>query len=324
MTQAAERQSIERTRQPWVSVATRDAIRHFAWGVGDNNPLWLDPDHARASRWGGLVAPPCLLYAVDETSVAPGHPTSRRVYKSVDWTFYDWVHEGSALELAAWQTGEQVVDGEVEQLGRVDFDVAGKGLVATAQTICLRTTKPMLSTDDRPELRYSGEQLNMIERTILDEARCGTTSRTFEDVELGAALGPLIKGPLSIMDVVAWCSATSGVVDDDQGYSEGGLHAESATGPEQVSWIAQLLTDWMGDDGFLHRLNLELDETPPLGATTTITGRVISLDIEAGRPTARIELLAENQHGAATARGRADIILPSTEYGPVQLPIAPQ
>ena len=42
----------------WISEATRDAIRHFAEGVGDDNPLYLDPSHAAASPYGGLIAPP--------------------------------------------------------------------------------------------------------------------------------------------------------------------------------------------------------------------------------------------------------------------------
>ena len=42
----------------WISEASRDAIRHFAEGVGDDNPLYLDPSYAGASPYGGLIAPP--------------------------------------------------------------------------------------------------------------------------------------------------------------------------------------------------------------------------------------------------------------------------
>jgi len=31
---------------------TRDAIRHYAHGIGDDNPLWCDPSYARQSRYG--------------------------------------------------------------------------------------------------------------------------------------------------------------------------------------------------------------------------------------------------------------------------------
>ena len=36
---------------------TRDAIWHFADGIGDNNPLWRDIEYAKKTRFGCLVAP---------------------------------------------------------------------------------------------------------------------------------------------------------------------------------------------------------------------------------------------------------------------------
>ena len=60
---------LRRDRMQWIETATRDAIRHFAWGIGCNNPLWLDRDYAASSPYGTLVAPPCILYAVDGTVV---------------------------------------------------------------------------------------------------------------------------------------------------------------------------------------------------------------------------------------------------------------
>ena len=44
--------------------ASLDNIRRFGDGVGDYNPLWRDPDHAAASRFGAITAPPILIYGV--------------------------------------------------------------------------------------------------------------------------------------------------------------------------------------------------------------------------------------------------------------------
>ena len=38
-------------------------IRHYAHGIGDDNPLWCDPDYAAATRWGGIIALPSFLFA---------------------------------------------------------------------------------------------------------------------------------------------------------------------------------------------------------------------------------------------------------------------
>ena len=44
-------------------VATRDQIRHFANSIGDTNPLWRDPEYARSSKYGHIIAPPLFLNA---------------------------------------------------------------------------------------------------------------------------------------------------------------------------------------------------------------------------------------------------------------------
>ena len=47
------------TRQlSWWTTATSDAIRHHTNGYGDDNPLFIDPDYAVGTRWGGQIAPP--------------------------------------------------------------------------------------------------------------------------------------------------------------------------------------------------------------------------------------------------------------------------
>ena len=50
---------------------TYDAIKHFVWGIGDDNPLWA------------TSAPPSFVYAIDETTIAPGYKDHQRHYESV-------------------------------------------------------------------------------------------------------------------------------------------------------------------------------------------------------------------------------------------------
>ena len=44
---------IEDTLEPWCHEATRDNIRHYAHGIGDDNPLWCDPGYAARSATAG-------------------------------------------------------------------------------------------------------------------------------------------------------------------------------------------------------------------------------------------------------------------------------
>jgi len=55
---------IGRTLEPWCYEATRDNIRHYAHGIGDDNPLWCDPEYARTTPYGEIIAPHRLFSRV--------------------------------------------------------------------------------------------------------------------------------------------------------------------------------------------------------------------------------------------------------------------
>jgi hypothetical protein len=48
----------ERERPPCFSLMSADVIRRWAFAIGDANPLWLDEDYARSTRWGSILVPP--------------------------------------------------------------------------------------------------------------------------------------------------------------------------------------------------------------------------------------------------------------------------
>ena len=59
-----QRMGVERPiPYPYHTEASRDAIRHFAHGIGDLNPLWQDLEYANQTRWGDIIAPPCFLFS---------------------------------------------------------------------------------------------------------------------------------------------------------------------------------------------------------------------------------------------------------------------
>ena len=52
------RQCIGRVDPPQVMEVERGSIRRYAEAVGDDNPLYRDEEHARKSRYRGIIAPP--------------------------------------------------------------------------------------------------------------------------------------------------------------------------------------------------------------------------------------------------------------------------
>ena len=58
--------------------ATPDAIRNFARGSGDDNPLFVDPDYGTRTRWGGQIAPPMLMSALSRKMLGAPIPDDVR------------------------------------------------------------------------------------------------------------------------------------------------------------------------------------------------------------------------------------------------------
>src|SRR6185295_5697900 len=56
----------ERLKDPhaaWITEATIDNCRHYAFGVGDDNPLWWDPAYAETTSHGEVLGIPTMLFA---------------------------------------------------------------------------------------------------------------------------------------------------------------------------------------------------------------------------------------------------------------------
>ena len=49
---------------------TPETIRRFALGSGDDNPLYVDPDYARTSRYGTLITPPSITGFLERSNGA--------------------------------------------------------------------------------------------------------------------------------------------------------------------------------------------------------------------------------------------------------------
>jgi acyl dehydratase len=360
---------LRRDRMRWVRSATPDAIRHFAWGIGDDNPLWTDEAYAATTRWGSIIAPPCFLYAVDYTVVAPKLPGVQWIYAGTDWTWWDQVHAGAQLESTAMLTAVEEKHGRtfahwVLQTGEVRYTGADGHVIAVAGTTCARTPRAETPSTPRPnrterapaEPLYTKAQLLEIEEQVLAERPRGAEPRIWDDVNEGEALPAVVKGPLSIIDIVAWYSATQGAepyggahgravryrrrhqdwhVNPVTGAPDaaGRGHLEAATGkdvgmggaydvgPQRISWAGQMLTDWMGDDGFLHRLKVVLHHPNLVGNTTWWHGLVSGKRQLEETCFVDIELRAEDQDGRVTASGTATVVLPSHEHGEVPLPL---
>lgn len=199
---------------------------------------------------------------------------------------------------------------------------------------------------DTPKYRYTAEEIGTIEDAYAGEKerRRGGNPRYWEDVKEGEELSTLVKGPLTITSMVSflmgWGSPLcktdriahaymrkhpgARIVDPDtnvpdlpesshwdQGLAKrSGLPGGYDIGAQRVSWFAHLCTDWMGDSGFLRRLEVQLRRPNVVGDTTWCRGKLSRKYEENGEHLLDCELWGDNQRGERTTLGMATIRLP--------------
>ena len=83
-----------------------------------------------------------------------------------------------------------------------------------------------------------------------------------------------------------------------------------------------MLTDWIGDHGFLHRLNISVRRPNLVGDTIRWRGRVTGKREAGGAMLVDLDVEARNQVDAVSAFGTASVALPSRKKGPVPLPLS--
>lgn len=364
-------QPLRRTRMQWIDTATRDAIRHFAWGIGDSNPLWLDVDYAAATRHRGIIGPPCMLYGVDSTIVAPKLPGVQWVYAGTDWTWFEPIRLDDLFSVEGRLVAQEEKSGRrfprwLLQTGEIRYINQHGRLAAIALGKCARTPRLRHNAGEdkggdaaapsaKPQ-KYTVAELDDIERQVLAEPRRGAEPLYFEDVAIGDAVPPVVKGPLSVIDILAWYSATQGALHYGGAHGDalryrrrhadyhinpatgakdaaGRGHLEAATGrdvgmegtydigPQRISWAQHMLTNWIGDDGFLHRLNVSVRRPNLVGDTIWWRGTVTAKRQVGDLCLVDVDVDAMCQRDIPSAHGTAVVALPSREAGPVAFPL---
>src|ERR1700760_461690 len=78
------------TVQPWNYEASRDAIRDYAHGIGDDNPLWTDPAYADKPKYGKIVALRSFLFSTSRivSGYCGGLSGVHAMWAGAAWTWH--------------------------------------------------------------------------------------------------------------------------------------------------------------------------------------------------------------------------------------------
>jgi acyl dehydratase len=360
-----------------------DAFRIVAQAYGDDNPLWSDRDYAAATRWGEPIAPPAMVGG--DTLIGEDEPVEtteagRALLKGDPLRGVHAFYAGSSREWWAPLTAGRrlrrrdalvgVHDKDSEFAGRAVHEWTGQ-LFATGTGGPLSAQYKLMIRTERKKARekkkyaaikpyvYSDAEIEEIERSVLAERRRGAVPRYWEDVADGDMLGRLVKGPLTVTDIVCWHVGVGmglynirplGLAVRNRMRIPGFYHRDELNVPDVMQrvhwdpefarrsgnpttfdygrmrefWLVHACTDWMGDDAWLWKLSCEFRAFNYVGDTQWISGNVARRYLaDGGRPAVDLTLIARDQRGTETTTGTATILLPSREHGAVRLPDPP-
>lgn len=97
--------------------------------------------------------------------------------------------------------------------------------------------------------------------------------------------------------------------DEEFARRQGAPHVFVNTGFTQAA-LSRLVTDWMGEEGWLQNFDMQMRKMNCPGDTMTMKGKVIKTYIGEGKGVVECELWIENQREGITTQGTATILLP--------------
>jgi acyl dehydratase len=198
---------------------TMDGIRRYAYGLGDDNPLWLDRAYAASSRWGGVVAPPGMMISCGRTR-SEYRPTDEEAARGsgalaslnlmhvgdhIRW--FQPAREGDALRMRTFYV-DCVLRGS---------EASGWVAISTFRQVWWNQRDEVVAIWDvdaihpynQPAVDWvapprSTDYLGSIEAAYDSEGPRGAQPLFVEQLSVGDELPSIIKGPLASSDVVAW------------------------------------------------------------------------------------------------------------------------
>ena len=349
---------IEDTIEPWCYEATRDNIRHYAHGIGDDNPLWCDPKYAKNTAYGDVIALPSFLFACNRiaSGYVGGLPGIHAMFAGVDFTWHKPILRNTEISSEVYlkdliEHNTRFAGRSFQQIYHCDYYNSEGDLISEADTWCFRTDRDQAReqgtkyTDVRNSAHkvYTDDEIDAIYDLYRNEQRRGSEKLYWEDVEEGTALPTMVKGPMTITGFIAYTQGWGGLYiranklaydmygqhpglaiknrfgvpdcpervhwDEDLALKVGAPGAYDY-GPERCSWMSQLITNWIGDDGMLHKLKSEVRRHNPEGDTVFLNGEVVRKYEENNKKYVEFSIVATNQDDELSARG----------YGIAELP----
>jgi acyl dehydratase len=195
---------------PNLEEATKDGIRRWATALGDRDPKWTDEEYAAGTRFGGITAPPSMLYAFDARALGERSGFSG-FHSHLGGAVHEWfapIRRNAAVSVDTVFTAlDEIEPGargrRFTQTSEVTFTDQDGTLLARTQPWGVRARRVEGALDDEyaalEPAHWTAETLAEVAETYRGEQALvrGATPRSWEDVAVGDPIGPLQRGPWS-------------------------------------------------------------------------------------------------------------------------------
>ena len=217
---------VEDSVEPWCTEATRDSIRHWAHGIGDDNPLWCDPSYAQTTHYGGIVAPPSFVFTLNRpfSGYVAGLPGVHAMFAGIDVTWHEPILLGDGFTTKVWlkdlvEHHTRFAGRSIQQIYRCEFYNQRGALVAEGDSWCFRTERDTAreqgtkydAVKRKKPVAYTRDDLAKISELYAAEEIRGATPRYAEDVHPGDELPTMVKGPMTVTGFIAFAQGWGGL-----------------------------------------------------------------------------------------------------------------
>ncbi len=312
-------------------------IRKFATAVGDNNPLWLDMDYARSTRWGGIIAPPTFVdrftpfyvLADDNSQGYLGGPMPiKRPFKhgfsaSDEHEIFRPVRPGDVITVTT-SIGDMFEKHGRPGVGLMLFtryDKTYRNQRNEIVAICRWTSVGYEGPTNGGQVpsepsRAASTPSDASHVPSLDEREAQRRTRVyFEDVSEGLELAPVAMLQTQ-KRFVRWAQASNDLSDIHYDYKlmrERGMPDVAGQGALSAGYVVSMLSDWYTPDGFLKKIAVQYRHYSIPGDVLTTRGVVTGKRQENGDTLVDLDVWVENQQGRKVTVGQAVVSLPSRQ-----------
>ena len=215
------------TLEPWCHEATRDNIRHYAHGIGDDNPLWCDPEYAAKTRFGGIVALPSFLFSTNRiiSGYVGGLPGVHAMWSGADWNWHQPIRRNDVISTESLSQGSRRArDPLCRTCGPADRTTSTSSIrmatrsptptagafapSATTRARRARSTRKCVRAPRASTRRRSCRKSTISTRTRKSAA---SARRHWEDVKEGDELPTMAKGPMTVTGFIAYAQGWGGL-----------------------------------------------------------------------------------------------------------------